>query len=316
MTRPPITVAICTRNRAAFLEKAVRSVLAQVNDAVEILIVDNGSTDGTARLCAQWAADSRVKFFREPAIGLSVARNSALREARGDWIIFLDDDAEVEPGWLANYEGFFSRLPSPRVAVAGGAVIPRHEIPPPKWLDAAGKLDLGPKAFCFQDGGNPWECNCAYRREASLQAGGFDSRLGHQGDATGSREGADLNSRLRDAGHEVWWLPGASIQHHVHADRLNLNWVFNAAFREGRSIAIQRLKSCSGGARIFYIVARLLISPFHCAVNLLVALATFPFRDGRVAVKAATRAALIAGMAFELSRHLQACFRSKPGKLA
>ncbi len=316
--RPLITIAICTRNRAAFLEKAVRSVLAQANDDVEILIVDNGSTDDTATFAVKLSdSDARIKYIAEPTTGVSAARNAALHRAKNEWIIFLDDDAEVEPGWLANYESFLSRPPSPRVAVVGGSIIPRFEIPPPKWVDDDdGKLDLGPEPFCFQDGGSPWEGNCAYRREASLQAGGFDAHLGHRGDAIGGGEGGDLNLRLRDAGYEIWWLPGVAVQHHAHAHRLNLKWHFYAAFGEGRSVAIQRLKSCTGRTRTFYIVARLLIAPFHCAVNLLVALATLPFQDGRMAVKAMTRAASIAGMAFELSRHLQACFRSNSGNLA
>src|SRR5271170_6316251 len=108
MTNPLITVVICTRNRAAFLEKAIRSVLAQANDRVEILIVDNGSTDDTPAFAGKFAAaDSRVKFFVEPATGLSRARNTALKNAKGDWIIFFDDDAVAEPGWLAAYENFF-----------------------------------------------------------------------------------------------------------------------------------------------------------------------------------------------------------------
>src|ERR1700722_2727035 len=121
-----ITVVICTRNRAAFLEKAVRSVLAQAKDGIEIFVLDNGSTDDTIQLCRQWAAaDSRVKFFHEPEIGLSVARNTALRKASGEWAIFLDDDAEVEPGWIAAYEHFFSHPPSRQIAAGGGAVFPQ-----------------------------------------------------------------------------------------------------------------------------------------------------------------------------------------------
>ena len=302
--RPRTTVAICTRNRAALLERAVGSVLAQANHNMEILIVDNGSMDETFRLATDLSSvDPRVRIVREPQIGLSIARNRALEQAAGDWIIFFDDDAVAEPGWLAAYEKFFSCPPNSRVMAVGGAVIPQYEIPSSRWI-CAGEMELGPRPFCFKRGSNPWECNCAYRREAALQAGGFDTRLGHRGDAAGYREGADLNQRLQDAGYEIWWLPDASIRHLVHASRLNLRWQLRAAFNGGRSIAIHRVKDHTPGVRRLYIAGRILVAPFHCAINLFVALTTFPFQNGRVAVKAVLRAASIAGFACELPKQL------------
>ena len=302
-----ITVAICTRNRVALFEKTVCSVLSQAEEKpIEILIVDNGSTDHTARVAAEFAAaDPRVKFFHEPQPGLSIARNLALRHAAGEWVILLDDDATVEAGWLAAYEFFFRQLPNPHVAVIGGPVIPQYEIPPPKWMDAAGTW--GPKnqkPFCFAHGHSPSECNSAYRRVVTLQAGGFDARLGHRGDTAGYREGADLNLRLQDAGHEIWWLPDAPVRHLIHAGRLNLKWFLHSKFNEGRTIAIQRLKSRTGSARGFYIAGRALVAPFHCGMNLLLALVSFPFQNGRVAAKALLRAASIAGFASELMRRV------------
>jgi glucosyl-dolichyl phosphate glucuronosyltransferase len=303
--RPLITVAICTRNRMALLEKAVRSVLAQADDRVEILIVDNNSTDGTAELAGKFAAaDSRVRTVRELQTGLSVARNLALREAKGDWVIFLDDDATVEAGWLAAYKIFFLQPPSRQIAIVGGAVIPHYEMAPPNWVETGGNLELGPNPLCFPPNGHPWECNCAYRRDTALQAGGFDARLGHRGDAAGCREGADLNLRLQDAGYEIWWLPGAPIRHLVHARRLNLRWFLHAAFNGGRSIAIQRVKRRAPGVRRLYIAGRILVAPLHCGINLFVALTTFPFQNGRVAMKAVIRVASIAGFACELLKQL------------
>src|SRR2546426_8522794 len=101
---PLVTVAICTRNRAAFLEKAVHSVLRQITDNTEVLIVDNASTDETPKMAAQLAAtNSCVTVCRENELGLSAARNTALVKARGKYVIFLDDDAVAEQGWLEAY---------------------------------------------------------------------------------------------------------------------------------------------------------------------------------------------------------------------
>jgi ADP-heptose:LPS heptosyltransferase/GT2 family glycosyltransferase len=300
---PLLTIAICTRNRAGYLAKAVRSVLAQADDQTEIIVVDNGSTDETLKLVADFsAADARVKLVCEPEPGLSIARNTALRTARSEWVIFLDDDAEVEPGWLAAYRKYFLHLPNPRVAVAGSVVIPRYEIPPPSWLGNRGLMDLGAQPFCFPYGDSPWETNCAFHRSAVLQVGGFDPNLGHRGSTLGSREGLDLAIRLQDAGHEIWWLPGAVIQHTIHTPRLKLNFFLRAAFNDGCAAATQHLKSRAGAARFFYITGRVLLAPLHGGLNLILALISFPFQKGRTTANALLRAARITGLAAGLLR--------------
>ena len=128
---PLITVAICTHNRAASLEKAVRSVLRQMTGDTELLIIDNASTDDTPVVAAQLvAANPRVEVVREDELGLSAARNAALKKARGQFVLFLDDDATAEPDWLAAYQRFLSAPPSAKIAVVGGAVFSEFEIPP------------------------------------------------------------------------------------------------------------------------------------------------------------------------------------------
>ena len=304
-TVPIVSIAICTRNRAALLEKTVAGVLAQAEGDVEILIVDNGSTDDTAKVAAKFcAAAPRVKFFHEPQTGLSIARNLALREAAGEWVIFLDDDVEVEPGWLAAYGNFFSHPPTEHIAAAGGAVILNFETPPPRWFKSKDQLDLGPTAFCLPPGGGLRECNCAWRRAAALQAGGFDAQLGHHGETMGYHEGADLNACLLKAGYEIWWLPGAAIRHLIHARRLNLKWILSAAFNNGRATALRRMKERAGGGRVCYAAGRLLVAPLHGGINLLAALVCFPFQNGRASVAGLVRAASIAGFICELARQI------------
>src|SRR5437868_11999869 len=80
---PRITIAICTRNRAAFLEKALQSLIPQMHACDELLLIDNASTDRTPEIAAQAAArDPRIKVYREERLGLSAGRNAAHRLAR------------------------------------------------------------------------------------------------------------------------------------------------------------------------------------------------------------------------------------------
>ena len=281
---PAVTVAICTRNRARFLERAAESVLRQMAHADdELLIVDNGSTDETPQISARLAAaHAQVKVWREEELGLSAARNAALKRARGRFVLFLDDDATAEPGWLAAYQKFLSTPPSERIAVVGGAVLPDFEVPPPEWANPRAGFNLGdsPKRLPYRD--SPWGGNSAYRREAALAAGLFDTRLGRKGQEMMSREESDLNLRLQDAGYEIWWLPGAGILHFIPASRLNFRAAMRSWFAEGRSIAIQRWKSRPAGwGRGSYLAARLLTGPFHALVHLLAALGLLPFSRSR-----------------------------------
>jgi glycosyltransferase involved in cell wall biosynthesis len=300
-----ITVAICTRNRANFLEKAVYSVLPQMTDETELLIVDNASTDNTAEVAARLSAGHpRLTVCCENEIGVSAARNIALKQARGQYVLFLDDDATAEPGWLAAYQRFLSAPPSDRIAVVGGVVFPEYEVPPPKWIDLRMKPEpcQTPRRLPYR--ASLAEGNSAYRRSVAMAVGLFDTRLGPKGKIRGYREGSEINLRLQDAGYEIWWLPEAAIRHVMHADRLNLRWVMHSAFKEGQSVAIQRLNEKRDWTRrALFHFGRLSAAPFHFAINLLAALFLWPFN----CVKAAgllKRSAIILGFACQLTKEI------------
>jgi glycosyltransferase involved in cell wall biosynthesis len=268
---PLITVAICTRNRAALLEMAVRSVLPQMNGDAELLIVDNASTDDTPAVVARLASSSPcITACREAELGISVARNTAFKKARGQFVLFLDDDETAEPDWLAAYQQFLFVPASGNIAAVGGAVFNKYAAPPPKWVNASATFDRGdlPKRLFHPDslcGGN-----AAYRRETALAVGMFDMQLGR-------REDTDLIFRLQKAGYEIWWLPGAVILHHVPAYRMRFREMMRGRFNDGRFIAIQRLKSRRvGWDRGFYRLARIVGGPFHAVAQLLAALVALP----------------------------------------
>lgn len=101
---PLVSVYLPTRDRAAQLARAVRSVLSQDHPSLELLVVDDGSIDETPQLLARLARDdARVRVLRRPtAAGASAARNVALREARGEFATGLDDDDVMLPGRITS----------------------------------------------------------------------------------------------------------------------------------------------------------------------------------------------------------------------
>lgn len=98
---PRVTVVIPTHNREAVLPRAVDSALRQEGADLEVLVADDGSTDGTAAALARYAGDARVKVLRLPHGGVCRARNAAVAESRSPLLAFLDSDDEWLPGKLA-----------------------------------------------------------------------------------------------------------------------------------------------------------------------------------------------------------------------
>jgi glycosyltransferase involved in cell wall biosynthesis len=96
---PDFSVVIATHNRAAALPLAIRSVLAQELDDLEVVVVDDGSTDETRQI-VESITDERVRYVHQPNAGPSAARNTGVSRSSGRFVAFLDDDDQVLPNWL------------------------------------------------------------------------------------------------------------------------------------------------------------------------------------------------------------------------
>jgi len=116
---PDTSVIIPTYNRAHLLEEALASVLAQTHDDLEVIVVDDGSTDATSALLARHVASGRVRALRQGNAGVSAARNAGLRAATGRRIAFLDSDDVWAPTHLAHLAGALDRYHEAAMAFAG-----------------------------------------------------------------------------------------------------------------------------------------------------------------------------------------------------
>src|ERR1051326_9104660 len=93
--RPSITAIIAVYNGAELIQRSIDSVLAQTRPADELIVVDDGSTDRTGEIVQSYG--SRVRYIRQNNSGVSTARNRAAKEAKSEWIAFLDHDDEWLP---------------------------------------------------------------------------------------------------------------------------------------------------------------------------------------------------------------------------
>lgn len=249
MSRPTITVAVCTRDRADVLRQSLAALRAEVGEAPEdvaVLLVDNGSTDETSAVSADLAASwPAFRTVSEPTPGLSWARNRALAESTSDWIVYLDDDAFVWKGWVTALREVVSR---PEVRLAGGPIAPRFEAPPPPWFDAdsvrrtfgeEGPLSDSAAREGFSGG------NLAVHRDTLAALGGFDTGLGMIAGRLGLGEETDLAARLVERyGNATWHAPQMGVDHLEPAWKQRPGYVLRRGLANGR----QAWRYAGGGA--------------------------------------------------------------------
>lgn len=92
-----VSVIIPIYNAENYLKKCIESVLHQTLQGVEIILVDDGSTDGSGAICDQYSVFQNIKVLHQENKGLSAARNTGLDAATGDYVAFLDSDDYVDP---------------------------------------------------------------------------------------------------------------------------------------------------------------------------------------------------------------------------
>lgn len=110
-TGPLVSIITPTYNRGDFITFAVESVLRQTYSDYEMIIVDDGSTDGTREIVGRYLHDKRIKYYRQKNLGQSTARNKGLNLSSGEYICFLDSDDIYKPGKLETQVSLFRRMP-------------------------------------------------------------------------------------------------------------------------------------------------------------------------------------------------------------
>jgi GT2 family glycosyltransferase len=222
-----LTVATTTRDRRESVMRLLASVTPQLEPGDELIVVDNASKDGTEAVVRQWMqAHARAgRLIVDPHGGTSHARNVAMSEATASIVCFLDDDATVDPGWLAAMRAAWERA-SPQTAMIGGPIRPDwNGGERPTWMHdhllwIVTALDLGSEPRQL-DRERIWGANMSLRVRAVRDLGGFDLSLGPRPDASfGRGEEEELQDRLQAEGFWIWWEPDASVHHHLPAGRL------------------------------------------------------------------------------------------------
>ncbi len=251
-----ISVIICTYNREKYIGALLESLAA--NDLpktdYEILLVDNNCTDNTRAICGDFAKKHPSLTFRymtEPEQGLSAARNKGIREAHGDILVYVDDDALVDTHYLRDYVDFFAS--HPHTMAAGGPIIPLYETAEPAWMTPytkallTGWMDYGTRVRTYPKGRYPGGGNAAYRKEVFQKVGLFDTRLGRKGNGLMGSEEKDIFDKMHALGMEVLYLPQPILHHIIPQSKLEEPYFNRLTYQIGlseraRTLAISKTK--------------------------------------------------------------------------
>ena len=196
---PRISVVVCTHNGAATIAECLEGCTALDYPNFEVLVINDGSTDRTAEI----AADFDVRVISTQNSGLAAARNVGLRHASGEIVAYLDDDASPDPDWLRYLAAGF--MTTPHAAIGGPNVPPDDGF----LADCIAKAPGGPIHVLVSDreAEHIPGCNMAFRREALDELGGFDARFRIAGDDV------DICWQLQNAGWTIGFAPAAMVWH-------------------------------------------------------------------------------------------------------
>jgi glycosyltransferase involved in cell wall biosynthesis len=217
MTIPSCSVVVCTRHRAKLLGRCLDSLARLDHPTYELIVVDN---TGGEREVEQLAAAVGARYLVEEQVGLSRARNTGGRAARGEIVAYIDDDAVAEPAWLSTHA---AALEDPGLTVTTGRILPTSlDAPAAQAYAAAGGEDLGEVPFRVDRWTREWfemanfggvgvGPNMAFRRSLFEGGWGFRESLGPIAGIPGEEHYAFF-TLIRD-GHAIAYLPEAIVHH-------------------------------------------------------------------------------------------------------
>jgi glycosyltransferase involved in cell wall biosynthesis len=237
-----VSVIISTRNRADYLPGCLGSLARQQTEAsFEVVVIDNGSMDETPEVLSKWSSgDPRFRWALEPRLGLSQGKNAGIRIARGNLLLFTDDDTIPVDGWIESYQSFFVGKAKDAILVGG----PVNPVPEdlgtwPRWFSAQSLPDLAQLQYGaerpLRKGEYVWGGNMAGSAALFARFGFFDETVGRRGNERGTFEDTELQDRLRDSGGVVWFCPSAEVKHRIPRGIITPRRVAATAFDRGRN---------------------------------------------------------------------------------
>jgi len=254
-----ISVLVACHNGASTIGRTLEALsqLQEPRGGWRLIAVDNGSTDTTASILAQYRARLPLTCLFEPTLGKNHALNRGLQHLEGDLAVFTDDDVIPDPDWLVRIKACADA--HPEYDVIGGAILPVWPRQPPEWI-----LESVPLGQVF-GASNPsqtageisphlvWGANMTVRMRVFRDGFQFDTRFGPNGTTryvTGSETQFAL--RVAEAGYRFWFCPAIRVGHIIREEQFELRSILQRAFRSGRlQVRLEKHAALRSGAMLF-----------------------------------------------------------------
>jgi glycosyltransferase involved in cell wall biosynthesis len=255
-----LSVIIPTRNRCESLDRLFNALSRQTlkSDYYEIILIDNGSSDNTQNIFRKWNNTfTHISYYYQSSPGLHIGRHKGLHEAKGNVLVYIDDDIEPFETWL---EAIQTSFENKEIVLVGGKCLPKYETPPPQWIsklwepDTNGNrifgylslIDLGDDII-YTSPYNIFGCNFSIRKSNLLEIGGFHPDAMPQELIRFRGDGETYVSNvIQSKGYKTLYNPRASVYHWVPKKRMTIEYFCQRAYNQGISDSYTKIRHLHG----------------------------------------------------------------------
>lgn len=239
-----LSIVVCTYNREKYILKNLEHCYSQSLDKsnYEVILVNNNSPDNTEQICLKFKKehpDLQMVYANEKNKGHTWARNRGIKESKGSYISFLDDDAFVYSEYADNLIKTLDE--TPEAIGLGGRIYPVYEgFDEPEWmspylLTMVAALDKGDNRVFFMGNKFPIGANMAFRAETFDQYGLFDVNLGRRGDGLEGGDEKEFAIRLKRGNERLVYAPDVKADHIIPHKRIEMWYIKGLAIGIGHS---------------------------------------------------------------------------------
>jgi glycosyltransferase involved in cell wall biosynthesis len=237
-----LTVLFSTHNGAGTLPAMLaklRELAIPPGTELQILAVDNNSSDATGDILRAASADLPLTAIRHGERGKNRALNAALPLTKGELIVFTDDDVLPDVNWLVELQR--AAAENPDFDIFGGHIVPHWPSPPPRWIIERTPLGV---TFALTDPKLPageifpgliWGPNMMVRRSVFDTGLRFNEAIGPNSGQYIMGSETEFNIRAQGQGHACYFKPRAVVQHIIRPKQMEPQWVVQRAYRFGRN---------------------------------------------------------------------------------
>ena len=226
-TRPLFSILVPTFHRPEGVKLFLQSAAQQISflETSEILIINNAPEDQEliSQICAEFSSQGLpVQALLQPIKGVSHARNLGIEKARGKWLVFFDDDEELEENYLSNLLALLGK--SEESTILGGPYEAVFDGPKPIWIkNQYFNINLGSETRQLESGKYLWGGNLILSATLAKNAGLFDQKLGYVGAVRHSfGEDTEFLFRAVQKGGKQIYYPQLVVRHHIQEGRYHL----------------------------------------------------------------------------------------------